>query len=37
MSNSATTDVSPLNWVRTGPRNAEKVLLIHSLGLDLTY
>ena len=26
-----------LNWVRTGPRDAETILFIHSLGLDLTY
>ena len=37
MSHHANADTSALNWVRTGPRNAETILLIHSLGLDLTY
>jgi|SRR5450756_686101 len=26
-----------LNWIRTGPQGAERIVLIHSLGLDLTY
>lgn len=28
---------SELNWVRTGPRDAGTVILIHPVGLDLTY
>lgn len=27
----------PLNWVRTGPKSAATVLLIHAVGCDLTY
>ena len=37
MSNHTDADTLELNWVRTGPRDAETILLIHSLGLDLTY
>jgi hypothetical protein len=29
--------VSYLNWVRTGPVGAQTILMIHSVGLDLTY
>jgi 3-oxoadipate enol-lactonase len=39
MSQTQTKDVEllTLNWVRTGPANASTVLLIHPVGLDLTY
>ena len=30
-------DATALNWVRTGRRDGQPVVLIHSLGLDLTY
>jgi len=34
---SVTSVSSELNWIRTGPRDAGTVLLIHPVGLDLTY